>query len=451
MNIAATAVSMDAARTYKEVEQRFTGVSRGTAPADSPEQTDLFGVRLATMLASATQTTLACRSEVSRADGSCDPTFTGSDNQAGPEAALAHLTEQVIGQPVRISAAETDPIPSPPPPAPSPLLGVQTASLVSGVVYREEESLLFSARGSVQTTDGREIAFDLGLALERHTVAATTAALDVSTLFIDPLVLQFDLDSPLLGDSTFLFDLDSDGTEENLACPGGGCGFLAFDRNQDGRINSGLELFGPSSGSGFGELADLDSDANCWIDESDPAFDQLLIWTPDGQGGEALKSLREAGVGAIAVTHAGTGFQLERADGSILGTITASGIFLTEAGEVRPLQEVDLALPGTQSASGANGRDGADDQQLEAALLGLRDIISMQRLRLRMMLTGERLRRAVAPREEQQHFLFDWLHARNEWHARIEGWPGEDSGPESRLRTATARQDNPGEEVANNG
>ena len=60
----------------------------------------------------------------------------------------------------------------------------------------------------------------------------------------------------------------------------------------------------------------------------------------------------------------------------------------------------------------------------------LRDIISMQRLRLRMMLTGERLRNAVAKKEDQQGFLFNWLQARSEWQARVESGLGEKNGLE---------------------
>jgi len=443
MKIAATAVGMDAARTYKDVEQRFTGLSMGTEPVEIAGQTELFGIRLATMLASSTQTTLNCRSEVSRADGGSAATFTGGGQTASTESTLAQLAGQVIGQPVALRASETTPSSSPLAQAVSPLFGVRTASLVNGVMYTQEESLLFSAQGTVQTEDGREIAFDLGLSMERRTLAVETASMEVSTLFIDPLILQFDLDSPLLGDSTFLFDLNSDGAQEDLACPGSGCGFLAFDRNGDGRINNGLELFGPESGSGFGELAELDSDANLWIDENDPAFDQLLIWAPDGQGGESLMSLREAGVGAIAVTNAGTGFQLEKADGTILGTIKASGIFLTESGEVRPLQEVDLALAGTQPDLGSSRVHGSV-HQLEAVLQPLREIISMQRLRLRTMLTGERLRRTLAEREEQQQLLSNWLHGRNEWQTRIESRLEDERRPDPfGWAVASARKNRP--------
>jgi hypothetical protein len=432
MNIAATAVSMDAARTYKEVEQHITGVQIGQGTADRQGQADLFGTRLATMLASTTSTTLNCRSVVNQAGTTChSPLLAHTTPIASP---LAQLATEIIGQPVAITAAEngapsvesnqpTNTLPMP--------ITTRTAILTSGTVFSQEESLLFSVQGSVQTADGRDIDFSLGLSMERQTVAAEMTSLNVSPLFIDPLLLQFDVDAALLVDSTFLFDLDGNGTREALACPGSGCGFLAFDRNRDGCINSGLELFGPQSGSGFGELAVLDSDANTWIDENDPVFDQLSIWRPDGQGGESLVSLREAGVGAIAVFHAGTGFQLERADGSIMGRITASGIFLTEAGEVRALQEIDLALPGNQHNPILADEERADPPFM-AALLVLRDIISMQRLRLQLILGGERLRSMVAKRAEQRELMFQWLHVREEWQTRIayrfDDGAGESSG-----------------------
>jgi hypothetical protein len=302
-----------------------------------------------------------------------------------------------------------------------PLWGLQMASLTSGTVYSEAASLLFSAQGTVQTTDGREISFDLGLSLNQSTVAVETASFAASGLFIDPLILQFDLDSPLLGDSCFLFDIDSDGEMEDVACPGSGCGFLAFDRNGDGRINDGSELFGPNSGSGFGELAELDSDANLWIDEADPLFEQLLIWIQDGQGGERLCSLKEAGVGAIAVTHAGTDFQLRKEDGTVTGTLSAGGLFLTEDGEVRPLHEVDLLVDGAGTGANPNSTAGNQtndrwpwDGERMPALQALRDIINMQRLRLRMMLTGKRLHGVRA--ENAPHQLFsDWLHRHQQW------------------------------------
>jgi hypothetical protein len=370
MYITATTLSMDASQLYKDVEQRVSGLTstNGLAAARS----DAFGFRLATVLASSTQTQITCRAEVDRPRNKEDPAdLPTEDHDRAAAALLSSMTRQVIGQPVHIRAlrdsltSTTTPWGTeqqqPPPPGP------QTVSFTRGMVYSEASTLLFSAQGSVHTADGREISFDLGLSMEQHTVAMETASFGAASLFIDPLILQFDLDSPLLDNHSFLFDLDNDDELEELACPGGGCGFLAFDRNRDGRINDGSELFGPSTGWGFGELAELDSNANLWIDENDPMFTQLLIWTPDGQGGERLISLKEAGVGAIAVTHAGTDFQLRRGDGTVIGNVTGCGLFLTENGEVRPMQEVDLAI--TASTAG-NSRKSGHNQRRKQPLGG---------------------------------------------------------------------------------
>jgi hypothetical protein len=354
MKIAATAVSMEAARTYREVEQRNKSLS--PAANDSSSLIDDFGVRFSRSLSSSSHIQFSSQSVVGRAGGGSVTPFAGEiPAAAGPERLLSQLTAQVIGQPVSIRYLQENPESNisgeRSDPGRDAFLAVQRAELRSSIVYSQEETLLFSARGQVRTMDGREVSFNLGLSMERRTVSASTTAIDLRQVFIDPLVLQFDAGSPLLGESVFLFDLDGDGTPDQLACPGQGCGFLAFDRNSDGVINNGLELFGPASGSGFGELAAFDTDANMWIDENDPIFEKLLIWRHDGQGGQSLQSLAQTGVGAISVVNAGSSFQLERSDGTVLGAVKASGIFLTEAGEVRSLQELDMAVP-SQASTG---------------------------------------------------------------------------------------------------
>lgn len=415
MYITATSLSMDASQTYKEVEQRVSGLN--STPVSGT--TDGFGIRLASMLASTTQTQINCQSAICQTANNTTPSTPATD-ASGQTTLLSRITHQVIGQSVTIRALQdtlsTTTALRAMQPEPASLASLQTVSFTSGTAYSQAASLLFSAQGTVQTADGREIDFDLGLSMEQTTVAVQTAAFAVTGLFIDPLILQFDLDSPLLTDTSFAFDIDSDGDMEDLACPGSGCGFLAFDRDGDGSINNGLELFGPESGSGYGELADLDSDANQWIDENDPIFDRLFIWTHDGAGGEKLCSLKEAGVGAIAVTHAGSKFELRQADGTVTGTVAASGLFLTEEGEVRPMHEVDLALAGTGEAT--TGNFFVPESRETQALQALRDIISMQRLRLRMMLTGKRMLDS-RPETAQQRTFLDWLQSHQQWRDRL--------------------------------
>ena len=75
--------------------------------------------------------------------------------------------------------------------------------------------------------------------------------------------------------------------------------FLALDKNGDGRMNDGSELFGTASGDGFKDLAAYDEDGNGWIDENDSIYSQLKIWTKDENGKDHLIDLKDADVGAI--------------------------------------------------------------------------------------------------------------------------------------------------------
>ncbi|MGI6657028.1 MAG: hypothetical protein ACOX5Z_09445 [Desulfobulbus sp.] len=430
MKIAATTISMDAAHSHTEVEVQTSGWRPG--PDASGAAGDPFGVRLSSLLTAEQTTRYACRS-------SAAPPCSGQ---------------------------EPVPPPSPPPQKtspPSPDAGatpwrtVATAalnspdtawgSLTSAVHRVEEEQQWFSAVGGVRTEDGREIDFSMDWSMERRREQCVSASLPMLSLFIDPLLLQFDPSAPLLDDSAlFDFDLDGDGVADTLACPGSGSGFLALDLDGDGRITSGRELFGPVSGSGFGELAELDDDENGWIDENDPFFDRLLLWTPDGQGGESLRGLREAGVGAISVLNLGAAFQLERNDGTVLGRIKASGLFLTEAGEVRPLHEVDLALPASEGATEHPVLAGGGAQAMDR----LRAIIEVQRQQLELLVNGRpgRIRRIVSGnrkeqrdqllqmlvrrREKHRDALFGWLEQRAQWSRATEAVSSEHAATDIR-------------------
>ena len=79
-----------------------------------------------------------------------------------------------------------------------------------------------------------------------------------------------------LSDQTFYFDLDADGEEEEISMLKGS-GYLALDKNEDGIINDGSELFGTGNGDGFADLARYDEDGNGWIDENDSILSLIHI------------------------------------------------------------------------------------------------------------------------------------------------------------------------------
>lgn len=209
--------------------------------------------------------------------------------------------------------------------------------------YTEIEQTSFAASGTVKTADGREISFSLELSMSRayHEESNVSLRLGDAARKTDPLVLNFAGTAAQLTEQRFAFDLDADGDKEQINFVAPGSGFLVFDRNQDGKINNGSELFGPSTNNGFGELAKLDDDHNGWIDENDAAFNKLQIWTREGTQ-DKLQSLATAGVGAIALSSINTPFDLKANDNGLLGQIRSSGIFLQEGGAAGTIQQIDL-------------------------------------------------------------------------------------------------------------
>lgn len=212
--------------------------------------------------------------------------------------------------------------------------------------YAENETSTFSASGLIKTADGREIRFELNVAMQRsyYEENSTRLRLGDAARKIDPLVLNFSGDAASLDNQRFSFDLNSDGQSEQIARLATGSAYLVLDRNADGRVNNGQELFGPQTGDGFAELATLDDDRNGWIDENDSAFNQLRLWSPDTQGGGALRTLAENGVGAISLARLATPFDLKNNNNELLGQIRSSGIFLHESGRAGTIQQIDLTV-----------------------------------------------------------------------------------------------------------
>jgi len=210
--------------------------------------------------------------------------------------------------------------------------------------YSEIEQTRFAASGAVRTADGREISFQLELSMSRayHEESNFSIRLGDAARKTDPLVLNFSGTATQLTDQRFAFDLNADGRQEQINPVAPGSGFLVFDRNEDGKVNDGRELFGPGTNDGFGELALLDDDNNGWIDENDAAFSKLQVWSRDGSGVDQLQSLAEAGVGAIALSRVETPFDLKTNANALLGQIRSSGIFLQKNGMANTIQQIDL-------------------------------------------------------------------------------------------------------------
>lgn len=251
--------------------------------------------------------------------------------------------------------------------------------LMATRVQYESDYLDFSSSGSVVTDDGRTIDFSLDLSIHStRIVQQSYVGRAAAGYLLDPLVLNFDSGLDSLSDLSFQFDIDGDGENDLIPGLGKGSGFLALDIDGDKEISSGKELFGPVGGSGFGDLAVYDQDENNWIDENDPIFSELLVWMNPSGGEQELLSLKEAGVGAISLSNAGTTFNLKSTNNLLLGQVSAAGIFLTEDGQVKPLQDLKLAVSGDEADSPGIERM----QEIHAAIEQLRAIMAEQRQQL---------------------------------------------------------------------
>jgi len=212
--------------------------------------------------------------------------------------------------------------------------------------YREEaEQTSLHAEGRVRTADGREIRLELDLQMNRRFVEENHLSLRAGdAVKKDPLVVNLDGGPVRLTQDKLAFDLDADGRAEQVSFVGSGSAFLALDRNGNGRIDDGSELFGAKTGDGFAELAALDADGNRWIDENDAAYRQLRLWSRDAEGVDRLATLAGAGVGALYLDRVATPFEIKDSAHALQGAVRSSGLYLAESGAAGTLQQIDLVV-----------------------------------------------------------------------------------------------------------
>ena len=164
----------------------------------------------------------------------------------------------------------------------------------------------------------------------------------------DPLVI--DLGTPGIAlttiDDGVYFDLDKNGFAEKTAWIGTEDGFLVLDRNGNGKIDDGGELFSDQvemsdhslSKSGFAALSELDENGDGVIDSKDSQFANLQVWVDanhDGNSENELHSLEELGITSISLNH----IQTDTVDSDTGTIVTASSVVTFTNGTVREISE----------------------------------------------------------------------------------------------------------------
>lgn len=226
-----------------------------------------------------------------------------------------------------------------------PMGGTVWQKVTASEVYvTETESMAFAATGMATTSDGRQISFGMEVSMSRAFCAKYSEFTCQDYIRTDPLVINLDQNVTGVTDMKFMFDLNSDGEEEEISFAKEGSGFLVYDQNEDGIVNNGQELFGTKSGDGFKDLSKYDSDGNGWIDEADDIFKKLKVWTKDEDGKDHLIDLKKANVGAIYLGNVDTEFSINDESNKNLALLRKTGIYLKENGGVGTVAHVDLTL-----------------------------------------------------------------------------------------------------------
>lgn len=155
---------------------------------------------------------------------------------------------------------------------------------------------------------------------------------------VTPLVVAFEPVELQPATARFAFQ---PGRPMTTAWPSAATPWIALDRDGDGKITSGAELFGDSTAgdelasarfrNGFDALASLDDNRDGVIDRNDRAFTTLVLWRDDGDRTSQPHELRplSAEIEALPLDHDGVRGSARLANG-------------------RRAEVVDLFLPASQ-------------------------------------------------------------------------------------------------------
>ena len=190
--------------------------------------------------------------------------------------------------------------------------------------------------------------------------ALTTAGIAALTS-ITPIVLDLDGGgvNTLAMASGVVFDLAATGQMLHTGWVAGGDGLLVMDRNHDGAINDGAELFGSATrlesgakaADGFVALRPMDANGDGAITGADSGFDDLRVWVDGNADGMSqtseLSSLAARGITQLNLNATAS---TTMDNGNLLGLVSS---YLTLDGAKHDMADVWFAAGATAVVSNA--------------------------------------------------------------------------------------------------
>jgi hypothetical protein len=190
-----------------------------------------------------------------------------------------------------------------------------SATQIKALEVADLAKLSTSAVAGLTTTQVAALTADQVCNLTTTQLGALTTTQIGSLALVTPIVLDLNDDGikTLSVNAGVKFDMLADGISIQTGWVGPQDGLLVSDRNQDGVISDGSELFGSSTAlsngakalDGYQALAEFDTNKDGVVNQQDTDFNKLSVWmdsNSDGVTGSGeLKSLTELGITQLSV------------------------------------------------------------------------------------------------------------------------------------------------------
>ncbi|MDH3460713.1 MAG: hypothetical protein OEM00_06975, partial [Burkholderiaceae bacterium] len=200
----------------------------------------------------------------------------------------------------------------------------------------------------LETADIAAMSMTQVAAFESEDVAAMSSAQLDALFSATPIVLDLDGNGvrTVAASNGVNFDLNATGNSAKVGWASAGDGLLVMDRNGDGVINDGRELFGAATqtaddrraGHGYAAMALEDSNNDGMLDASDARWSDLRLWVDANQDGRTdageLKTLAEYDIMSLDLNvQAGSAVD----NGNLLGLVSS---YTTTNGETHEMADV---------------------------------------------------------------------------------------------------------------
>jgi len=219
-------------------------------------------------------------------------------------------------------------------------------SSTSGTITTGRQSQALTTE-EMSASLARRNSYELNLKFRQNTSVEERIGISLEELGIkkvDPLVLDLDGKGIQLTEAGkgAIFDVTADGKLDSTAWVKGNTALLTYDRNGNGVVDNGSELFGDQNGAahGFEELGKYDANGDRKITILDPIFKALKLYRDlngDGKMGKnEFSSLSELGIKALNLNFMRTSADING------NSLILNGSFEREDGSTGQLADVLL-------------------------------------------------------------------------------------------------------------